>query len=163
MCRKSSRLTSEEIEYYAQMRVKGIIYFKKSNKLFRDYIQSNQTNGYTLKYLEFYEFSDRILSDLNSIDLYLPQLLEMCPEEIWKKKINDVREVDEITEDNQQFKEILNELKYECLLNIEHEREFDGFIKGLVALYKKEKKSLNLLIPKFKNIKKACKSLMKKL
>lgn len=144
------------------MKVKEIIHFKKSNKLFREYIQSNQTDGYTLKYLEFYEFCDRVLSDLSSPHLYLPQLLEMCPEEMWKRKINDAREVDEKSGDNEQLKDVLDDLKVECLLNIEHECEFDGFIKELVALYKK-KKSRNFSIPKFKNIKKACKSLMKKI
>lgn len=145
MCKRSSRLSTEEIKCYAQMAVKEIIHNKKGNKLFREYIQSNQTNGLTLKYLEFYDFSDRVLSDLSSVHLRVEQLLEMCPEEIWKKKINDARDVDD---EKQQFKEILNELRYECLLNIEHEPEYDGFIRELVALYKK-KKSLNFSIPKF--------------
>lgn len=128
-----SDLTLKEIESFILMKVKEIIDTEKSNILFKSYLQSTQTadESVTLKYLEFYEISNRIQSDSTSLQDDLPQLLETCPEEIWKQKINDARAVDGNIGNNQQLKQVLNELKEECLDNIEHERDFEEFFKEL--------------------------------
>lgn len=134
-----SNITNEDIKLYIQMQVRGIIHNKKSNKLFKSYIQSNQTTdeSITLKYLEFYEFCESILSDSDSLQYYVPQLLEICPEEIWKQKIDVARAVDANVGNNLQLKEVLDELKDECLLNIEHERDFNKYLDKLRSKLKK--------------------------
>lgn len=135
-----SDITSKEIKSYVEMKVKEIIHNEKCNKLFKLYLQSNQTtdeSNDTLKYLEFYEFCDSILSDLSSLQSNVPQLLEMCPEETWKQKIDDASAVDADAENNRQLKEVLDDLKDECLNTIEHESDFNEFLNELRSTVKK--------------------------
>lgn len=115
-----SNITTEDIKWYIQMQAEGIIHNKKSNKLFKSYLQSIHTTdeSITLKYLKFYEFCESILSDLRSLQYQVPQLLKICPENIWKEKIEHARAVDANAEKNQKLKEVLDELKNECFLNI---------------------------------------------
>lgn len=133
ICLWGCDLTLKEIQTFVQMKVKEIIDTEKSNRLFKSYLQSTETadESLALKYLEFYEFSNRILSESSCLQDDLPQLLETCADEIWKQKISDARAVDASIGNNQQLKQVLNELTEECLFNIEHEREFEEFFKEL--------------------------------
>lgn len=133
-------ITSKEIKSFVEMKVKQIIQNEKSNNLFKSYLKSNQTtdeSNDTLKYLEFYEFCYQILSDLESLQDNVSQLLEICPEETWKQKIEDARAVDANTENNRQLEDVLEGLKDECLNNIEHERDFNEFLNELRSKVKK--------------------------
>lgn len=135
-----SDITSKEIKSYVALKVNEIIHNEKSNKLFKSYLQSNQMtdeSNDTLKYLEFYEFCDSILSDLKSLQQNVPQLLEICPEETWKQKINDASAVDADAENNRQLKGVLDDLKDECLNSIEHEGDFNKFLDELRSNVKK--------------------------
>lgn len=129
-----SQLTFEQIESYAMMNVKGILQNDDSKQLFETFLKighrTDKSNAKIL--LECYELSNRILSDLDSHQKYLSDLIEVCPSFLWEQKINDACEADTTDEINRQLEEVLNALKKECLCNIESDHDFIRFRRELL-------------------------------
>lgn len=129
-----SQLTFEQIETYAMMNVKGVIHNEDSNKLLKTFLKighrSDKSNALIL--LECYECCDRILSDLESHQEHLDDLIELCPTFLWEQKINDACEADTSDEIKRQLDVVLNDLKKECLCNLESDHDFARFRRELL-------------------------------
>ncbi|XP_031639873.1 uncharacterized protein LOC116351867 [Contarinia nasturtii] len=133
-----SQLTFEQIETYAMMNVKGVIHNEDSNKLLKTFLKighrSDKSNALCL--LECYEkcceCCDRILLDLDSLQDYLDDLIELCPSFLWEQKISSACEADTSNKIKQQLGEVLNSLKKECLNNLEGDHDFARFRRELL-------------------------------
>lgn len=129
-----SELTFEQIESFAMMNVNGIVHNAESNKLLKTFLKighrSDKSNALIL--LEFYEFCEVVLSDLDSHEKYLDDLIEVCPTFSWEKQINEACDADATDESNRQLGAVLNALKKECLSNIESDHDFTRFRRELL-------------------------------
>lgn len=135
---KSTKPTKGEIESHALKRVESILNNEDSKNLLREFLQkghrSDKSNATIL--LERYEWCERILSDLGRNQMYLTDLIEVCTYK-WEEKINEACETDNPDEINQQLNEVLNDLKKDCVREMQCDNDFTRFRRDLVEKYKK--------------------------
>lgn len=130
-----SELTIDQIENYALMNVSGIVNNPTTNQLFKTFLRLGQQSvkSRAMERLECFECCNRIL-DLspeqrtNLID----DLIDVCPSYAWEEKINRAFDADDKAKSVNHLNRILDELKIECLNEIESHNDFDRFRRELL-------------------------------
>lgn len=122
-----SELTIEQIETFAMMNVNGLVNNSIGNNLLKTFLKighrTDKSNALLL--LECYELCDKMLSNIESHRDHLDDLLELCPSFVWEQRLNDA--TDDEDQPNERVKEVLGELKKECLNSIECDNDFQRF------------------------------------
>lgn len=121
-----SELSRDEIENFAMMSAAGLINNDRGRKLFTAFLKigHRKDKSNVVQLLQCYDLCNQALQDNNNFKDYLEDLYEACPSYIWEEKLG------EMTQDN--LNEILEELKLECVNNIEDHNDFDRFRRELL-------------------------------
>lgn len=135
-----SQLNFEQIEQFCMMSLSGVITHPLAKSLFRTFLRidhrTDKSNA--LLSLECFELCDKIITSntISSMTINVDDidaLMELCPSFDWEEKINDAIESDKQQVcDKCNLTKILQELKQECVRNIECHNDFDRFRRELL-------------------------------
>lgn len=135
--------TLEQIENFTMMNVANLISHTDGKELFKKFLRIGHLNDKSeaMKLLELHEMCTKFLCDLRLIDDadQLDDLLAMCPSFTWEERITDAIDRDKRTTHSQHtdIVRILNDLKTDCVHNIECHRDYDRFRQELLRKIRK--------------------------
>lgn len=127
-------LTYEEIEHFAIMNVSTLIVHSTGKNLFRNFLRIGyrQDKSEAMVHLECFEMCDKFLRNINLIreQAAIDDLLSLCPSYSWEQKITDAIETHSMN--HHVIREVLNDLKDECVHSIECHNDYDRFRRELL-------------------------------
>lgn len=128
-----STLTFEQIEHFAMMNIASLIVHPEGKPLFKNFLRVGHRNDKSeaMEFLECFEICEKLLKHLNLIhdDDQLDELFAVCPSFTWEERITEAVKKDKKHHLNSHVETIhvLNELKRNCIHNIECHRDFGRF------------------------------------
>lgn len=138
-----STLTFEQIEHFAMMNIASLIAHSEGKPLFKNFLRIGHRNDKSeaMEFLECYEMCEKLLKHLHLIHDHdqLDDLFAVCPSFTWEERITEAVEKDKKHHYHSHVEAIhvLNELKRNCLHNIECHRDFGRFHAELLRKIKK--------------------------
>lgn len=135
-----SQLKFEQVEQFAMMSVSAIVMHPTANPLFHNFLRIGHRTDKSgaLLSLECYELCDKIINNTSSNNADdIEALIELCSSFEWEEKLNALYGSDKKLHDKYNLMQLLNELKRECVLNIECHHDFVRFRKELLRKIEK--------------------------
>lgn len=130
-----STLSHDEIEHFATMRVSSLITHATGKTLFMNFLKIGYRTGKSeaMAHLECHDLCDKILKNIRLIrnDDLVEDLLGMCPSFTWEEKINDAIQ-NYGTDHGHEIRQVLNDLKRECIFSIECHNDYERFRRELM-------------------------------
>lgn len=132
-----STYTLEQIEHFTMMNVANLVVHADGKELFKSFLRIGHRNDQSeaMKLLECHEMCAQFLRDLHLIDDAdrLDDLLALCPSYAWEQRITGAIDSDKRTQSGRaEIKRTLNELKGDCVHNIECHRDYGRFRQELL-------------------------------
>lgn len=132
-----STYTLEQIEHFTMMSVANLVVHAEGKELFKNFLRIGHRNDKSeaMKLLECHEMCAQFLRDLHLIDDAdrLDDLLALCPSYAWEQHITGAIDSDKRTQSGRaEIRRILNELKGDCVHNIECHRDYGRFRQELL-------------------------------
>lgn len=132
-----STYTLEQIEHFTMMNVANLIAHTDGKELFKNFLRIGHRNDKSeaMQMLECHEMCTKFMCNLHLIDDadQLDDLFALCPSFIWEQRIQDAIDSDKRAQaSHTEIKRVLNELKYDCVHNIECHRDYGRFRQELL-------------------------------
>lgn len=129
-------LTYEEIEHFAMMNVSTLIVNTSGKTLFRNFLRIGHRHDKSeaLVHLECFEMCDKFIRNINLIidQDSIDDLYSSCPSFLWEQRITDAIQKSTPDHRSHNTRQVLNELKRECVHNIESHNDYDRFRRELL-------------------------------
>lgn len=130
-----SQLDFEQVEEFSMMSASALVTHLVAKPLFRNFLRighrTDKSNA--LLSLECYELCDKIINNASADNAEdVDALIELCPSYDWEERVNDAIESDKKINDKRNLRQLLHELKRECVRSIECHNDFDRFRKELL-------------------------------
>lgn len=127
-----SELSHEQIESYSIMNVDQLLKDTAGNKLFKAFLKigHERVKPAALLNVECYELCDRLLQNTDYKHSLVEQLVELCPSFEWEEKVVEIAQSNQVDEE---FPELLKELKLQCINAIECDLNYLRFRRELSA------------------------------
>lgn len=122
-------LTYEEIEHFAMMNVSTLIVNTTGKTLFQNFLRIGHRHDKSeaMVHLECFEMCDKFIRNINLIKDQdsIDDLFSLCPSFVWEQKITDAISTNST-------RQVLNDLKRECVHSIESQNDYDRFRRELL-------------------------------
>ena len=123
-------LTYEEIEHFSMMNVSTLIVHPTGRNLFQNFLRIGHRHDKSEAMINFecFEICNKLLTNTRMLrdQEMIDDLLSLCPSYLWEEKIR------EKINDQEMICQVLNELKHECVQNIESHNDYDRFRRELL-------------------------------
>lgn len=132
-----STYTLEQIEHFTMMNVANLLVHAEGKELFKNFLRIGHRNDKSeaMIMLECHEMCTQFLCNLHLIDDAdrLDDLFALCPSYTWEQRITGAIGSDKRSHSGHvEIKRILNELKCDCVHNIECHRDYGRFRQELL-------------------------------
>lgn len=126
-------LTYEEIECFAKMSVSCLVVHKTGKRLFENFLRIGYHNDKSevLMHLKCFEKCNQFLRNLQIMihdQDSIQEFTSLCPSFVWEQRFTSSIQTNNL----QILQQTLNDLKLECVQNIECNNDYDRFKRELL-------------------------------
>lgn len=124
-------LTYDQIEHFAMMNVQTLMAHPTGKKLFENFLSIGhlEDQSESMTHLNCFDMCEKILHNRHLIQDqdFLDEFLSSCPSFVWEERINDA-----INQSDHDLRQVIRDLKRECVHSIECHNDYDRFRRELL-------------------------------
>lgn len=128
-------MTYEQIEHFAMMNVSSLIVHSTGKTLFQNFLRIGHCDDKSeaMVHLECYELCEKFLRNIQMIEDNddVEHLLSVCPTFVWEQRITNAK-INNSSDQRDGIRQVLNDLKRECVHSIECHNDYDRFRRELL-------------------------------